>query len=104
MNRRLFTLLTTGALVAGLLPLANVLVVSAASPTAAATISKHDRELIATARVNGQTTVTLLVAAKPGQNAAAAKAIAALGGSVGYREDSINYLRVTVGIDQVAAV
>ena len=105
-GRRSLTLLALVALLATLVPVQAILakapVGSAAS--AAATISKHDRELIATARVNGETTVTLLVAAKPGMTSSAASAITALGGSIGYREDSIDYLRVTIGLDKVDAV
>ena len=105
-GRRTITLVALVALLATLMP-AQVILAKAPSgstSTAAATISKHDRALIATARVNGQTTVTLLVAAKTGQNAGAANAIAAMGGKVGYREDSIDYLRVTIDINKVAAI
>ena len=101
-GRRFLTFLALAGLLVSLLPAATTL---AASPApGVATISKHDRELIATARVNGQTTVTLLVAAQPGKNATAASAIQGLGGTIGYREDSINYLRVTIGLDKVDAV
>ena len=70
----------------------------------ASALSKHDRELIATARVNGQTSVTLLVAAKRGKNSAAASDIQSLGGTIGFREDSIDYLRVKIGIDKVESL
>jgi hypothetical protein len=91
-------------LIAGLLPQATVLAAGGATTTAEATISKHDRELLATARVNGEKTVTLLVAAKAGQISAAASAIKALGGTIAYREDSINYLRVQIDINKVDAL
>jgi subtilisin family serine protease len=83
-----------------LLPAATA---SAAGPAGSA-LSKHDRELLAEARVNGESTVTLLVAAGTGKNAKAASAITALGGKVGYREDSIDYLRVSIAIGKVEAV
>ena len=52
----------------------------------------------------GATTVTLIVASKPGQNRAAASAIAALGGKVRYREDEVDYLRVIIAPEKVKSV
>src|SRR5688500_109332 len=52
----------------------------------------------------GASTVTLIVASKPGQNRAAASAIAALGGTVRYREDDVDYLRVVISPDKVKSV
>ena len=100
-GRRVSMALILTGLVAGLLPAATTI---AAPSGGTSTVSKHDRELIATARVNGQSTVTLLVKAQAGKNATAAGAIGALGGKIAYREDSIDYLRVVVGIDKVDAV
>ena len=102
-GRRILSLLALVALLAALLPASSVLA-GAPGSTAAATISKHDRALIAEARVNGETSVTLLVASKPGMNSVAAKAIAAIGGTIAYREDSIDYLRVRIAIDKVDAL
>ena len=56
------------------------------------------------AQSEGATTVTLIVASKPGQNGAVAERVAALGGTVRYREDDIDYLRVVIAIDKVKAV
>ena len=105
-GRRAFSFLAVAGLLATLVPASTVLAAkgSGASTGAAATVSKHDRELIAEAKANGRSTVTLLVAAKAGQASAAASAITALGGKVGYREDSINYLRVDVAVGKVDAV
>ncbi|HKY52783.1 MAG TPA: S8 family serine peptidase [Anaerolineales bacterium] len=65
--------------------------------------SKHDRELLAEARANGKASVMLLIASKPGQNNAVANGIAALGGNIRYREDSLDYIRVEVPTDQAEA-
>ncbi|HET7700550.1 MAG TPA: S8 family serine peptidase, partial [Candidatus Limnocylindria bacterium] len=62
-------------------------------------LGHHDRELLATARANGESTVMLLIAAAPGQNGAVASAVTALGGTVRYREDNLDYLRVKIAID-----
>ncbi len=59
-------------------------------------MSKADRALLAQAVVNGDATVTLLVAAKAGAAAQVASGISSLGGSVGYREDEVGYLRAVV--------
>src|SRR5215211_2472621 len=66
-------------------------------------LSKHDRELLAEALANGQSTVTLLIAAQRGSNKRVAQGIQSLGGSVPYREDDIDYIRAIVPIDKVAA-
>ncbi|HYF65309.1 MAG TPA: S8 family serine peptidase [Herpetosiphonaceae bacterium] len=71
---------------------------------AARGLSKHDRALIADAQAQGKSTITLLIAAKPGSNKSLAGAIAGLGGTVRFRDDDIGYLRVAVGIGQADAV
>jgi subtilisin family serine protease len=68
-----------------------------AAPTAkGAGLDKHDRELLAQARADGDTTVTLLIASKPGQNKAVVSGLTALGGSVQKRDDDVSYLRASV--------
>lgn len=67
-------------------------------------LSKHDRELIATAIVNGQKTVTFVIAAQPGANQNVASGVASLGGTVNYSDNDIAYLRVTVPTDKAAKV
>ncbi len=64
---------------------------------------KVDRVQLAKARAAGETTVTLLVAARPGKAASAATALRALGAAIAYRDDTLDYLRATVPIDQVDA-
>ena len=66
-------------------------------------LSKHDRELLAEARAQGQATVTLLIAAKPGATRTLATGLANLGGAVRHRDDDVNYIRAIVPIDQVEA-
>lgn len=63
-------------------------------------LGKHDRELIAEARAEGRTTVQLIVAAVPGSSSQVDTAVRNLGGKVLYREDDINYLRVSIDLDR----
>src|SRR5687768_15496401 len=67
-------------------------------------LSKHDREKLAEAIVNGQPTVTLLIASVPGANNKVASGIQRLGGTVRYREDDISYISAIVPTDKVEAV
>jgi subtilisin family serine protease len=66
-------------------------------------LSKHDRELLATARANGDSTVTLLIAAKPGANKAVVSGLIALGGKIAKRDDDVSYIRAIVPISKVEA-
>jgi subtilisin family serine protease len=66
-------------------------------------LGKQDRALLALARANGDATVTLLLAAKDGQNADAASALQAAGATVQYRDDDVSYLRVEIATDQAEA-
>jgi hypothetical protein len=94
--------------------LACLLVASAASgrsdrstrsaATAPGKLGKADRALLAQARVNGDATVTLLLSAKDGQNAAAVAALQAAGASVEYRDDEVSYLRVQMPTEQAEAI
>ncbi len=59
-------------------------------------LSKADREQLATAIANGQTSVTLLIAAKGGAAKQVVNGVQALGGTIGYRDDALGYIRATV--------
>jgi len=59
-------------------------------------MSKSDRALIAQAVANGDTTVTMLVAAKAGAEQQVASGLAGLGGTIDYREDELGYIRADV--------
>jgi hypothetical protein len=93
--------------------LASLLVVAAASGRSSGSseatdqspgkLGKQSRALLAQARVNGDSTVTLLLAAKDGQSAAAVAALQAAGGNVAYRDDDIGYLRVDLATDSAEA-
>jgi subtilisin family serine protease len=106
-RRRLAVTTFAGALVAAaLLPLPST-AAPAASPSRPGDdrgLGKHDRELIATARASGKTTVQLIVAAVPGSSSQVDSAVRSLGGKVLYREDDINYLRVSIGLDRAEKV
>jgi hypothetical protein len=64
----------------------------------------HGLELLASARASGESTTTLLIAASSGQTRSVAAAIEKLGGTVRYREDSVDYLRVSIAIDRAEDV
>jgi hypothetical protein len=80
-----------------------VVPVFAQSGKGKAGLSKHDRELLAQAIASGADTVTVLIASVPGGNKAVASEIAALGGTVRYREDSINYISAILPTSKVEA-
>jgi len=94
-------------LVAAVLSLvAAVLVPLLAAPAAAAPneqgagLGRHDRELLAEARVNGDRTITLLIASRPGANSSVARGVQALGGRIDFRDDALGYLNAVVPIDR----
>jgi hypothetical protein len=63
--------------------------------------SKRDRELIAQARAEGKSTVTVLIASKRLKNSAVATAIAAAGGSVRVQDNDVDYVRAIVPTNNV---
>lgn len=62
---------------------------------------KDSRGELANARVQGKSTVSLVIASARGMNARVAAEAGRLGGEVRYREDSIDYLRVAITPDAV---
>jgi subtilisin family serine protease len=98
--RRLFVLLASACLLAT--QFIAIGSVAAADPAARA-LSKEDRAALARAEARGTDMVTVLIAARPGANRAVATGIAALGGTVRFREDSIDYIRATVPTGKVDA-
>jgi len=66
-------------------------------------LSKHDRELLAEAIANGQSTVTLVIAAQRGSNKGVVQGIQSLGGTVRFRDDDVDYIRAIVPIDKAEA-
>jgi subtilisin family serine protease len=83
--------------VSALLPMTAL----AKDPAASRGLGHHDEELLSKAMVGGQQSVTVLIAAKGGQLRQAASAVAAVGGTVRYREDSVGYLRAEVPVARV---
>ena len=79
-----------------------------AAPTAAKSgdsgLGKKDRELVAMAVAQGKPTVTLIVSTASGANSRVEAAIKGLGGTIGYREDSIGYLRAVVPTGKAGSV
>jgi hypothetical protein len=73
-------------------------------PVSRAGLYQDSRAELALARARGETTVTLVVAARDGATEAVAHAVAAAGGIVRFRHDVVGYLRAEVPIDQADAV
>lgn len=67
-------------------------------------LSSHDRALVAEAQAQNQSTVTLLVVAKPGRSAATAAGVVSKGATIRYRDDQLGYFRVVVPIANAEAV
>src|SRR5215207_11694740 len=66
--------------------------------------SKRDRELIAQARAEGKSEVSLIIAAVLGQNNSVVSGIEALGGDVDTSNATVGYVQATVPIDKAEAV
>jgi subtilisin family serine protease len=66
-------------------------------------LSKHDRELLAQAKVDGKSTVVIMVAAKGGAFNDAIRGLEGLGATIGYRDSALGYLRATIALDKVDA-
>jgi len=73
-------------------------------PPRRAFLFKDARGEVAAARARGDTTVTLVVASMAGRNARVAALVKKLGGTIGYREDMVDYLRVRVPVDSVESL
>ena len=74
---------------------------SAAPKNDGAGIGKHDRELLAQARANGERTVTVLFAAREGSNRVVVDGLNALGATLRKRDDDVSYVRAHVPINNV---
>ena len=68
----------------------------------ASRLFKDSRQSIAIARAQGRREVVLLAAARAGSTSAVAQEVERLGGSVRYRDDEVDYLRVRVPIDRAS--
>src|SRR5690349_9654642 len=66
-------------------------------------LSKADRQLIAQARVNGETAVTLLLAVNSGAAKQVVDGLRSIGATVGYRDDTLGYIRTTVATGRAEA-
>jgi len=65
--------------------------------------SKKDRELVAAAVANGESTVTMLFATSKGATGAVASALRALGATVRKEEAAVGYIRANVPTDKIDA-
>src|SRR5436309_11501519 len=89
--------------------IACLLVVGAGVAPAASTgggpgkLSKHERELIAAAKAKGTATIIVMIAAKDGATNLVVAGIEGLGGSVGFKDEQLGYVRARVPTDKVEA-
>ena len=74
-----------------------------ATPAKQSQIGKHDRELLATAMVNGESSVTLLIAAASGQNNSVITSLKSLGAVISKADGDVSYIRAVVPIGKVEA-
>jgi subtilisin family serine protease len=72
-----------------------------ADPSSAIKLSKHERALVAEARANGESTITLMIASKGKANGVVAKGLESIGATVAYREDQLDYIRAAVPLDKL---
>jgi subtilisin family serine protease len=77
---------------------------SAGAASPAIELSKHERALVALAKARGETTITLIIASKGKANGRVVSELTKLGATIGYREDSIDYVRAAVPLDKLEAV
>ncbi|HEX4936252.1 MAG TPA: S8 family serine peptidase, partial [Gemmatimonadaceae bacterium] len=106
MRARSIARLAGGALVGALVGALLLPALAAAQPRAIDPprrpfLFKDARGELAAARARGDTMVTLVVASMPGQNAKAAALARQLGGTIGFRDDDVDYLRVRLPLDSV---
>ncbi len=65
---------------------------------------KDARSELAAARAKDAGDVLVIVASMPGRNAAVARTLTTMGGTVQYRSDDVDYLRARLPVDQVEAL
>ena len=99
-SRRVLSSALLAVMTAALLPLTSSPAAGAPPAAPGSSLGRHDRQLLAEARANGQTTVTMLIAARAGASVTVVRGIEALGGKVAYRDDALGYLRAVVAIDR----
>lgn len=62
---------------------------------------KDDRGDLAAARARGDTNVTVIIAAMPGATQRLARVITAMGGTIRFRDDHVDYVRASIRTDSV---
>ena len=76
----------------------------AANPAGGGGLSKHDRQLLAEARAAGKARVVVLIATNLGATSQVVTGVRNLGGTVGYRDAELGYIRASVPINAVGRV
>ncbi|TMC42273.1 MAG: serine protease [Chloroflexi bacterium] len=92
--------LTIFALLASLVMTASSSTSVYADPPDKSKLDKHSRELVATASVNGNASVTLLIAAAEGATGSVISALQAIGGDVRRSDAEFGYIRVDIAADR----
>jgi subtilisin family serine protease len=75
-----------------------------AALNSASKLRKPDREHLAKALANGDAEALVLIASVPGENEAVAREIDRLGGTVRFREDSVDYISAKAPTAQIEAI
>jgi subtilisin family serine protease len=89
------------ALTSGLLVLSAAAAPERSSGNGAGKLSKEERALVAEAKAKGESTIVVMIAARPGAANAVASGLESLGGRVGYVDSQLDYVRARIPIDKV---
>ena len=100
MSRLSLRALTIFALLASLVMTAGSPSTAYADPPNRSKLDKHGRELVASASVNGNANVTLLIAAADGATASVISALQSIGGTVRKSDAEFGYIRVDIAADR----
>jgi len=98
--RNVFIAVLPALVAAALLPLVASSAAAQPGGGPGSGLGRHDRQLLAEARANGDATVTMLIAARAGAGTDVARGIQGLGGRIDYRDDALGYLRAVVATDR----
>lgn len=104
-RRSTVALTTLGALVATGLTAPSAFGAPSAPASSAkhSQLGKHDRELLATAKAQGASTVTLLIAAANGKNNSVISGLKSLGAVIRKADGDVSYIRADVPLSKVEA-
>jgi subtilisin family serine protease len=99
--RRLAVGMAFTTAIAGATLVASSTAMAQPNPDGSVSIGAHDEELLEQAKQRGDKTVQVLVATEEGAEAKGVAELVKAGGTVRYREDAVNYVRVEIAVDKV---